>query len=365
MKPKICQSCGMPIYLSEQLGSDSMGLNVDDYCAFCYKEGEFTSDVTMEEMIELCSKYMNDMPKEQAILLLKKKYPTLKRWAQKEDTQNEYHKSINLVLDYINQNLKETPDLDKLSQIANISAFHFHRIFKAIIGENIGEYVQRLKLEYAAGQLVTTDLTLDEIAEKTGYNSLHSLSKAFKKHFSVSPTRYKLNFEQLSSNNNPSIPQVKINRILPIHVMYIRIIGEYGSAELYSNAWKKLYSHALSNSLIDDSSLSLGLSLDDPSITDKHKCRFYACVSVKHKTKAAGEFGSKTIPEGLYAIFTNKGSYKHLHQLYKDIWFNWLPNSCYQIRKGIHFEKYLNNPHLVDEKDILTEIYIPIKSKKA
>lgn len=62
----------------------------------------------------------------------------------KQSTHNEYEKAVNRVIDYINRHLFDNPDLNRLSGIANIPEFHFHRIFKTIIGENIGEYIYRL-----------------------------------------------------------------------------------------------------------------------------------------------------------------------------------------------------------------------------
>ena len=82
MKNKICQSCGMPIISEDQLGTNSDGSINEDYCKYCYKNGEFIDKVTMEEYIEMCSKYgsqagmTNEVMKEYC----KKLFPTLKRW---------------------------------------------------------------------------------------------------------------------------------------------------------------------------------------------------------------------------------------------------------------------------------------------
>jgi len=359
----VCQSCGMPIYLSEMFGTDKKGASIEDYCIYCYKDGQFTSDVTMEEMIKLCTKYLKGNARTQATYQMKIYFPTLKRWAQKENTQNEYHKSINKVLDYIHEHLNESPSLDTLSEIAHISPFHFHRIFKAIIGENLGEYIQRLRLEYIAGQLTTTGLTLDILAEKTGYKSTQALSKAFKKHFGVPPSIYKVTSNKHNNYNKIDL-QPRICKISNKNVIYIRIIDEYGTINSYEEAWKRLYTFAILNNALSETSESLGISFDDPSFTSPEKCRFYACVSTEKKLKASGKFGTTSIKGGLYAIFTHKGPYQDLHNIYKNIWFNWLPLSKYYLRKGSFFEKYLNNPSLVKEEDILTEIYIPVSLKK-
>ena len=72
----------MPITSDEQLGTNKDGSINEDYCKYCYVNGEFIDKVTMEEYIEMCSKYgsqagmTNDEMKEYC----EKLFPTLKRW---------------------------------------------------------------------------------------------------------------------------------------------------------------------------------------------------------------------------------------------------------------------------------------------
>lgn len=79
---KFCQSCGMPmtedIFSTEKDGSIN-----EDYCKFCYENGEFKQDFTMEEMIEFCIPLVvanSDMNKESATSMLNEFIPQLKRW---------------------------------------------------------------------------------------------------------------------------------------------------------------------------------------------------------------------------------------------------------------------------------------------
>lgn len=82
MENKICQSCGMPIISEDQLGTNKDKSINKDYCKYCYVDGEFIDNVTMEEYIEMCSQYgeqagmTNGEMKEHCIKL----FPTLKRW---------------------------------------------------------------------------------------------------------------------------------------------------------------------------------------------------------------------------------------------------------------------------------------------
>ena len=82
MKNKICQSCGMPITSNEQLGTNKDESINYDYCKYCYINGEFIDKVTMQEYIEMCSKYgfQAGMTNEEMKKYCMKLFPTLKRW---------------------------------------------------------------------------------------------------------------------------------------------------------------------------------------------------------------------------------------------------------------------------------------------
>lgn len=78
---KICQSCAMPLS-DEVLGTENNGSKCTDYCKYCYENGAFKYECTMEQMIEYCLSLPNEsgMSNEQYKEYLSKVYPTLKRW---------------------------------------------------------------------------------------------------------------------------------------------------------------------------------------------------------------------------------------------------------------------------------------------
>ena len=79
---RICQSCGMPITSDELFGTEADGSRNEEYCIYCYKDGEFVDKVSMEEYIDMCSKYgeQADMTNEEMREYCAKLFPTLKRW---------------------------------------------------------------------------------------------------------------------------------------------------------------------------------------------------------------------------------------------------------------------------------------------
>lgn len=88
MNTPYCQSCGMPLRSKEDCGSNHDGTSNEEYCCYCFKNGVFTSDCTMEEMIEHCSRFVEEFnkengssySKEEAMAQMTLYFPTLKRW---------------------------------------------------------------------------------------------------------------------------------------------------------------------------------------------------------------------------------------------------------------------------------------------
>jgi len=89
MEEKYCQSCGMPLQNPEEMGTNGDGSKNDEYCCYCYKDGAFTMDCTMDEMIMHCTQFVDEFnkdagisyTKEEAIAGMREFFPTLKRWA--------------------------------------------------------------------------------------------------------------------------------------------------------------------------------------------------------------------------------------------------------------------------------------------
>lgn len=284
----------------------------------------------------------------------------------REDTRNQYHKSINKTIDFINAHLHEQISLEQLSEVSGISLYHFHRIFSAFIGEAPGSYIQRLRMETAAQALQTAKRSLAEIADITGYQNEQSLSRSFKKYFGVTPGAFRNIhnfFETTISSQKPAMQESKpdIRQINDKQLIYIRIIAAYGSNPDYDNAWMKLMTFAARHDILNGENQFIGLSFDDPSITLSNRCRFYACISTNRNLKPEGEFGTLKLSGGKYAVFTLFGPYSGLKALYNYIYFKWIPQNSYILRNSMPFEMYLNSPDEVKPEKLKTEIYIPIK----
>lgn len=81
-----CQSCGMPLSEESQLGTNNDGTKNHEYCTYCYQNGSYTNDCTMDEMIQFCIGPMVEnnanLTEESARKMMEGFFPTLKRWSQ-------------------------------------------------------------------------------------------------------------------------------------------------------------------------------------------------------------------------------------------------------------------------------------------
>jgi predicted amidophosphoribosyltransferase len=92
MEQKFCQSCGMTLTNNDLLGTNADGTSNDEYCCYCFKDGKFTQDISMNESIDHCVQYLDEFnkdcevkyTKEEAIKEMRKFFPQLKRWKNKD-----------------------------------------------------------------------------------------------------------------------------------------------------------------------------------------------------------------------------------------------------------------------------------------
>ncbi len=82
-----CQSCGMSLTKKEEVATNKDGSLIHDYCIYCYKGGAFTSDISMEEMIDVSLVHMKEIFKDdpnfseqEALNKMRSFFPELKRW---------------------------------------------------------------------------------------------------------------------------------------------------------------------------------------------------------------------------------------------------------------------------------------------
>ena len=284
---------------------------------------------------------------------------------QKAMTREEYAKRINMVVEYIGRNLDREINLDELAEVSKFSIFHFHRVFRGIVGESVGAFVVRMRVETAARLLRYTTLPVQHIAYSVGYNVPSSLTKVFRQFYGISPIEYRNNknytiMKPLHINSDVKLKSPRIIEIEPKKAIYVRLLGNYQTMD-YCGAYGKLWAFVKEHKLYTAGIEHLTASYDDPKVTETDKLRTDVCLIIHKPVEPKGEVGVRDIAGGRFAVFSYVGPYSDLYTVFNTIYGKWLPESGHQLRMEQGFEKYLNNPDNTPQEKLKTEIYIPIE----
>lgn len=281
-------------------------------------------------------------------------------------TTNSYQERLNRVLVHIQKKLDEALTIDRLAEVACLSPFHFHRIFSSHVGETVAEYIRRLRLERAAMRVAFTGESVTNTALGAGYETPAAFARAFRERFGMSPSEFRgqqretiPSFSENATAEMMRVMKPEIRKLAKTNVLFARRTGTYSEAA--KGAWEALMGFAYKNRLMTDETLLIGISHDDPAITDESKIRCDACITFSGNLKSEGEFGLQTISGGRYAVFLHKGAYAGMTEAYRNIFVGWLATSGCTLRDQPCFELYLNrDPRRTKPENLRTEIWVPV-----
>lgn len=284
------------------------------------------------------------------------------------------------ILVHIQTHLEDDLSLERLAEMAGLSPYHFHRVFRQTIGETVKQYTLRLRLERAAYQLKLRNCAVIDVAFLLGFQSHETFTRAFKKRFGLTPKQFKQQLKQprfsLHPNQIPSMCQfvtdssispVRIVNLNPIEVAYIRHYGRYEEVDV--TLFGRLVEWALANDEHHQNNALLGIGHDDPQITSPEKTRFDACIQIADSTPLIrdrlnqnGDVSFQMIPGGTYATATISGpthatTYGAYGAIFQHV--QALPN--YQFVGIPSVEMYRATQVNTDFSLEYTEVYLPIE----
>lgn len=295
----------------------------------------------------------------------------------------EYRRRVCQAMNFIDQNLDSDMTLKEIGKAASFSEFHFHRIFKAVVGETPAEFIRRLRVERSARILTDgQEINITKIALSCGFSSSQNFARAFKTRFGQSPTEFKNSKNRHIQSNNGNdfqlsspyriedlmkiTPQpnkeievrTSIEQFEDITVAFIRKMGPYGK-ETCGAAFEELISWAAPKGLIGKETM-YGVYWDNPEITSPEKCRSDACISIPEGFETAAPVGCQTIGGGSYLVcnFEMKGD--DFHKAWEEA-YQQLVDSNHEFDEKPCLERYHCNPEHHPEGKWVFDICLPVK----
>jgi AraC family transcriptional regulator len=281
----------------------------------------------------------------------------------KEDTEDSYRERILRVQLHIQNHLDEEMTLEELARVACFSPYHFHRIFRGIVGEAVKEHVRRLRLERAALRLRFTGQSVTDIAFQSGYETHESFTRAFEAMFGQPPSVFRKNHISSAAarggrqEERRQTMDVEIRRLERMKVVFLRHVGPYDQV---GAAWARLAQWAGPRGLFGPSTRMLGICYDDPEVTPPEKMRYDAAITVSEGTQGEGEVGVQEIGPGEYAVVRHIGPYQKLGETYARLCGEWLPQSGRELADSPPLEFYRNSPFATPPEQLITDIWMPL-----
>lgn len=289
------------------------------------------------------------------------------------------------IIQYIDNNLDTELSLEIVSEIGAYSPFHFHRIFKLIIGETLQNYIFRKRIEKSAFYLsLRKSLSIKDIYLNVGFSSHSDFNKAFKKYYGRSPSEFRKitpekfhTISQIHRKNgqvdtvfdqyicnienllNWSTMNLKI-KITNLPEMNLAAVMSLGIANVESS-FNVLIDWAKAKQLFPRENLKMiSVYHDSFKVTSADKVRIHACMLLdKPLEKQDGKIFPETLEAGKFIIGSGELTLAEFEQSWVSL-FLWMKENGYTTRKAFPFEIYHSNFKEHPEGKMVVDFCIPI-----
>lgn len=301
--------------------------------------------------------------------------------------KEEYLKRINLVLNYIEENLESDLSLENISRIAFYSPFHLHRLFKAITNESLNAYIIRKRIESAAMELILKkEIPVSEIAAKKGFTSNSVFTRTFHKIYGKSPTKFRKDhpdlfgsIKQINSKNGKADfisseyirniadlkkwmnehAKIEIKELPKMQLVYITQVGVSGLL----NAFYKIVQWTKKIGLFKRGESNLVRMFHDSfRITATEKIRMSIGVVMNEEVEPEGEIGFMRTEGGKHIV--GRFEIEPMGQEFEKSWDGlvlWMSENGYKKAEKNPFEIYYNDYNEHPEKKCIVDLCIPVE----
>lgn len=249
--------------------------------------------------------------------------------------------------------------LDALAAMAHFSPFHFHRLYRGLMGETVMETVRRLRLAQAAVWLGEQRCSVTEIALAAGYDSPQAFTRAFRQFSGASPREFQRKILQLAEPNPPVADQNNSLRpelqLIEQGTLQVQGLRHHGPAATIPHTHRHL------RQLVGPHALGqwYGISYGDPEGSGDFT--YFAATTLADGNLVSDELELIEIPAGCYASHTMMGPYTQINASIAALYSLWLPYSGYEPDDRPLLELYRNHPRSVPPEALRTDLLIPVR----
>jgi AraC family transcriptional regulator len=283
---------------------------------------------------------------------------------------------LNNTLEYIERNLDAELNIDDISKVACSSRYHFQRVFYALTGFTVSQYIKNRRLTLAAEELAATDKRVIDIALKYGYESPEAFTKAFKRLHGISPSALKKLNGKIKAFPKISF-QISIKGESEIVYKIVekedfKVFGAGFVTTRVNDAAYREIPEFISKIFEDGTHDRINQVLGNPKGSllngfhydfKENGTRKYMMGYEMPKAEISDEFTILKVPKLTWAIFEGYGTKPDnsiIHDIWRRIYSEWFPSSGFEQVEGPCIEKNFWDDKKVEYK---CEVWIPVKRK--
>ncbi len=302
----------------------------------------------------------------------------------KESDIDTYRDRIHRVKDFILANPGDRLSIERVAEIACLSPYHFHRVFRLTAGESIGRFVQRARLEAAAKALRSNRrLTVTRAAFDHGYESADGFSRAFRRHFGIAPSKWDRSsplqerkigrvVEDFPVYTRPELRRVAAEHRFRVeltsmeerHVAYVRISDSYRRWRHVVRAYHRLVEWYETRVGPDITGALSGISWDDPDLTPLERCTFEWAVSVPRDVTIPEWLDARVMRAVDVARIYMTGDVRIEDAVWQYLYRIWLPDGAFDAGPAPAMEIYRRAPHLTGWEHLDMWCALPITRRR-
>jgi AraC family transcriptional regulator len=279
------------------------------------------------------------------------------------NNQRHFEARLLRVLAYIHDNLDGDLSLDALADIACMSRFHWHRVFRAVTGETPADAIRRIRLLKAANALLQDPAPLEAIAARHGYADAASFSRAFRAFHGVSPGEFRERGVRLANDlqRNPGADKmypVQIETLPAARAAGVLHTGPYAGV---SAAFQKLGGILAARSLFAQTTALFVVYHDAPGAKPDAELRAHVAVIIAEDfPPGLPGLDYFDLAGGRHAVLQHTGPYATLASAWDWFYGQWLPRSGEEPRDAPPIELYVNDPRTTPAAELRTDIRLPL-----
>lgn len=283
------------------------------------------------------------------------------------------------------EHLEGQVSLADMAAVAGFSPYHFHRVFRAVVGENPKAFLRRLRLERAVYRLKVSTDTVLHVALESGFATPETFTRAFAQRFDITPSEYRkmlrvyreyadvvqrsetfAGFAEetpLTLRFDIDAAPVWVERTPERHLLVLRHQGYdvLGIGHPSVQPWEQLRAFAKEHGIIHSLDRLVGITRDDPYVVDTEQIRFDAGIPIAAPIDPPHPFTYRRMPAQLCVAHRHTGGAEQIAKTFAAIGVQWMPSAGWRLRCAPPFEI-----HHIDQRPngavriSCTDAYVPL-----